>query len=58
MLTIQLTDEDVIRLRIIDVDQDGAAALAFIRERLLAELERQDGMRMRSHLDGGRGSVL
>lgn len=58
MLTIQLTDEDVIRLRVIDMDQDGAAALAFVRERLLAELKRQEGMRMRSHLDGGKSSVL
>jgi hypothetical protein len=58
MLTIQLTDEDIIRLRMIDVDQDGAAALAFVRERLLAEVRRQEGMKMRSHLDGGRSSVL
>ena len=58
MLTIQLTDEDVIRLRVIDLDQDGAAALVFIRERLLAELKHQEGMRMRSHLDGGKGSIL
>jgi hypothetical protein len=58
MLTIQLTDQDIMRLRMIDVDQDGAGALAFIRERLLAELERQDGLKMRSHLDGGRSGVL
>ena len=58
MLTIQLTDEDVIRLRMIDVDQDGVAALAFVRERLLTEVRRQEGMKMRSHLDGGRSSVL
>jgi hypothetical protein len=58
MLTIQLTDEDVIRLRMIDVDQDGAAALAFIRERLLSELKRQEGMKMRGHLDGDKGSIL
>lgn len=58
MVTIQLTDEDVIHLRMIDVDQDGAGALAFIRERLLAELKRQEGARMRSHLDGGKGSTF
>ena len=58
MLTIQLTDEDVIRLRIIDVDQDGAAALVFIRERLLVELKRQEGMMMRGHLDGGKSGML
>ncbi len=58
MLTIQLTDEDVIRLRVIDLDQDGATALAFIRERLLPEVKRQEGMQMRSHLDGGKGSAL
>jgi hypothetical protein len=58
MVLIRINDEDVIHLRMIDADQDGAGALAFIRERLLAELKRQEGARMRSHLDGGKGSSL
>ncbi|MHB1458153.1 MAG: hypothetical protein ACYC0V_14685 [Armatimonadota bacterium] len=33
-------------------------ALAFIRERIIPELQKSDGMKMQSHLDGGKGSMF
>jgi hypothetical protein len=58
MVTVNLTEQDIMRLQVIELDRDEAAALAFIRERLLPEVQRQAGSKMRSHLDGGKGSLL
>lgn len=58
MVTVNLTEQDVMRLQVIEIDRDEIAALAFIRERLLPEIQRQAGMKMTSHLDGGKGSAL
>ena len=57
-LTLTLTQEDLMRLEEIDIDHDGEDALKFIRERLLHEIKRQKGMKMQSHLDGGKGGRL
>ena len=56
--TITLTEDDVLRLQIIAVDQDADDALAFLRERLLSQVKEQQGKTMISHLDGGKGSML
>ncbi len=58
MVTITLTDADLMRLQGIDMDQDTEDALAFIRERLLPEVKAQQGKKMTSHLDGGKGSMF
>jgi hypothetical protein len=58
MVTVNLTEQDIMRLQVIELDRDETAALAFVRERLLPEIQRQAGMKMRSHLDGGKGSPL
>ncbi len=58
MFNITLTPEDVMRLEVIDMDRDEADALQFIRERLLPEIRRQQGMKMQGHLDGGKGSAF
>ena len=55
--TIMLTEEDSMRLAGIQVDHDAQEALAFIRERILPEIQRQQGSRMKGTLDGGTGSV-
>jgi hypothetical protein len=57
-VTITLTEQDLVRLRMIQVDHDAAEALAFILERMLPEIQRQQNARMKGHLDGGKGSLL
>ena len=57
MIMIKLTEEDLARLTAIEVDRDAPEALAFIRERLLPEIQRQQGARMKGPLDGGTGSL-
>ena len=56
MVSINLTQEDIMRLEVIDMDRDEQEALKFIRERILPEIKRQRGMKMQSHLDGGKGA--
>ena len=57
MIMINLTDEDLVRLSAIQMDHDAQEALAFIRERLLPEIQRQKGSRMKGPLDGGTGRL-
>lgn len=58
MVTITFTEQDLLRIQMIDVDRDADEALAFVRERLLPEIKSQQGQRMTGHLDGGKGSML
>ncbi len=58
MQNITLTDEDILRVTVIDIDGNVNDALNFIRERILPELKRQDALKMRGHLDGGKGSLF
>ena len=57
-MMIVLTDEDLVRLRMIEVDRDAPEALAFILERMLPAIQQQQNSHMKSHLDGGKGSLL
>jgi hypothetical protein len=57
MVMIRLTEEDLVRLTAIQVDHDAQEALAFIRERILPEIQRQQNSRMKGPLDGGTGSI-
>jgi hypothetical protein len=57
-MNITLTQEDIMRLEVIDLDRDAEEALKFIRGRLLPEIKRQQGMKMQGHLDGGKGSAF
>jgi hypothetical protein len=57
MVTVTLTEADLVRLTAIQVDRDAQDALAFIRERILPEIQRQQGSRMKGPLDGGTGSM-
>jgi hypothetical protein len=58
MITLTLTDADLLRLEQIEVDRDAPEALAFIRERILPAVKKQQAGKMRSHLDGGKGSMF
>lgn len=58
MITMTLKDDDLLRLEMIDIDRDEREALAFIRERILPEVKKQQASKMRSHLDGGKGSMF
>jgi len=55
--TVALTEEDLVRLTVIEVDRDAQEALAFVRERILPEIRRQQNSRMKGVLDGGTGSL-
>jgi len=57
-MTIELTQQDILWLDVISVDQDKDEAYRFVKERLLPEVQRLQGMKMKSHLDGGRGSAF
>ena len=54
---IMLTENDLVRVTAIHVDHDAQEALAFVRERILPEIQRQRGSRMKGALDGGTGSI-
>ncbi|MDD3928064.1 MAG: hypothetical protein PHT33_15580 [bacterium] len=58
MVTVTLSDADLMRLQMIETDRDTEEALKFIRERILPEVRAQQGKTMISHLDGGKGSML
>ncbi len=58
MATITLNEQDIMRLKVILMDQDKEDAYAFIRERIMPELHKQEGQQMKSHLDGGKGSMF
>ena len=57
-MMITLTEEDLVQLTAIQVDRDAQEALAFIRERILPEVQRQQASRLKGPLDGGKGSLL
>ncbi|MHB9129857.1 MAG: hypothetical protein ACYDBB_02050 [Armatimonadota bacterium] len=57
-MIITLNDKDLLRVQVIDMDDDAQEALAFIRERIIPALRQQQGMKMQGHLDGGKGSIL
>jgi len=57
MVMIKLTEEDLVRLAAIQMDHDAHEALAFIQERILPEIQRQKGSRMKGPLDGGTDSL-
>jgi hypothetical protein len=54
---IALTEEDLLRLTAIEVDRDGQEALAFVRERVVPQVQRQQNSRMKGVLDGGTGGL-
>ena len=58
MVTLTLTESDLMRLQMIELDRDADDALAFIRERILPAVDTQQKLKMTSHLDGGKGSML
>ncbi len=57
MITLMLTEADLVRLTMIGVDRDAQEALAFIQERILPEIQRQQAGRLKGLLDGGKGSL-
>lgn len=58
MVTITLTDADLIRLQMIELERDAEDALAFIHERIFPAVETQQKQKMTGHLDGGKGSMF
>jgi len=57
MATINFSDQDVMRLKVIMMDQDKDDAYAFLHDRVIPEIQKQEGKGMKSHLAGGRGSM-
>ena len=58
VINLNLTDQDLLRLEMIEIDKDEAEALLFLREKILPEVKRHKGLKMQSHLDGGKGSAF
>jgi hypothetical protein len=58
MLIVNLTDEDVVRLKVIEMDRDADDALAFVRERIMPQIKKQQASKIHGHLEGGKGSML
>ena len=58
MITINLSDEDIMRLEVIEMDKDDKAAYDFIKEKLIPEIKKSKGMKMTGHLDGGKGAMF
>lgn len=58
MITINLNEQDIMRLKVIIMDQDKEDAYSFIRERIMPDIQKQDCRTMKSHLDGGKGSMF
>jgi len=56
-MMIILTEEDLKRLGIIEIDRDAQEALDFVQERILPEIRKQQNSRMKGPLDGGRTSL-
>ena len=57
-MMIELTQEDVMQLEVIKIDQDRDEAYRFISERILPQIQKLKGMKMHGHLDGGKGSAF
>jgi hypothetical protein len=58
MATITLTEQDIMRLKVIMMDQDKDDAYVFLRDQVMPEIQQQEGKAMKSHLDGGKGSMF
>jgi hypothetical protein len=58
MITITLTDEDIMRLEVIDIDRDEEESYKFIKEKIIPQIKKQKGLKMSGHLDGGKGSMF
>jgi len=58
MATITLTEQDIMRLKVIMMDQDKDDAYAFLRDQIMPEIQKMEGKSMKSHLDGGKGSMF
>ena len=58
MAAITLTEQDIMRLKVIMMDQDKEDAYAFLRDRIMPEIQKMEGKSMKSHLDGGKGSMF
>lgn len=56
-ITITLTEADLLRLQVIDIDGDAEEALAFLREVVLPPVKAQQSMAMRNRFDLGKGST-
>lgn len=58
MVTITFDEKDLMQLKVIIMDHDVDEAYSFLSNRIMPEANRQEGMKMRSHLEGGKGSAL
>lgn len=58
MTTITLTEQDIMRIKVIMMDQDRDDAYVFLRDRVMPEIKKLEGKSMKSHLDGGKGSMF
>ncbi|MFQ3550372.1 MAG: hypothetical protein SNJ70_11560 [Armatimonadota bacterium] len=54
MITITLTEQDIMRLKVIIMDKDKDDAYSFVHDKIMPEIQNAEGKSMKSHLDGGK----
>ncbi len=57
-MNIQLSDQDILRLKVIMMDKDKDDAFLFIKDCIMPEIQKQESKTMINHLDGGKGSMF
>jgi len=56
MVTISLSEQDLLRLQMIDVDRNAEDALKFIKERVMPQVKEQQAKMIVNRFDSGMGS--
>ncbi len=57
-MNIQLSDQDILRIKVIMMDKDKDDAFLFIKDCIIPEIQKQESKTMINHLDGGKGSLF
>lgn len=57
-MNIRISDQDILRLKIILMDKDKDDAFLFIQDCIMPEIQKQESKSMKNHLDGGKGSMF
>lgn len=58
MTTINLSEQDVTRPKVIVMDEGRNDAYAFLHDCIMPGILKQESTGMKSHLDGGKGSMF
>jgi hypothetical protein len=57
-MNITISDQDILRLKVVIMDKDKEDAFLFIKDCIIPEIQKQESKTMINHLDGGKGSMF